>query len=84
LSGLKEALTGDDAAAIESGLEALKTASHKLAEVMYAESQATSAADGEGAPPPPNGGGTAPPSQSQEGAVDADFEVVDDDSDKKE
>ena len=81
LSGLKEALKGDDAAAIASGTETLKTASHKLAEVMYAASQAASA--GEGAEAPANGGGTTPPSQGPEGAVDADFEVVDD-ADKKE
>ena len=89
VSGLKSALEGDDAAAIESGLEQLKTASHKLAEVMYQQqAQEPGAAGPEGAPgagpqtggpPPPNGAG-----KKDDNAVDADFEVVDDDPDKKD
>jgi len=83
LSALKEALSGEDAAAIASATETLKTASHKLAEVMYAASQAAEGAGGEGPEPPPSEAGTPPPSQGQDGAVDADFEVVDDSKEEK-
>ena len=76
-----------DEAALDAGLEQLKSASHKLAELMY-QQQAP-----EGQAPPPEGaphqgpqGGEAPPEGGgggQSGAVDADFEVVED-SDKEE
>jgi len=72
-----------DEAALDAALEQLKTASHKLAELMYQQQ----APEGQ-APPPPEGaphqgpqGGETPPEGGgggQSGAVDADFEVVDD------
>ena len=66
---------------LAAAVERLNSASHKLAEVIYKETQAQQPPTGtEGAPPPDSSG--APPSQQEEGAVDADFEVVDDD--KKE
>ncbi|MBD05411.1 MAG: hypothetical protein CME24_13800, partial [Gemmatimonadetes bacterium] len=51
-----------------------QTASHKLAEVVYADAQAQQP-DGEAPDAAPEGGPAAP---QDEGAVDADFEVVDD------
>ena len=79
VAALKTALEGQDDEAIKSAMETLQQASHKLAEEMYKEAQAQQAqAEGAGAPPPegdtgrPQGGG-------DDGAVDADFEVVDDD-----
>ena len=58
-------------------MEALQQASHKLAEAVYKDAQAQQAAtDPEaGQAPPTNAGG-------DEGAVDADYEVVDDDEKK--
>ncbi len=74
-----------DEAALDAALEQLKTASHKLAELMY-QQQAPEGAEGPpdgppGGDPPPQGGGDRP---GGEGAVDADFEVVDDDPDTGE
>ncbi len=73
---LREAMNGDDAAAIEGAMQNLNKAAHKLAEAMYAKASAQAgagAADGagNGAPGDGDGGG-----QGQ--TVDADFEVVDD------
>ena len=72
LEAAKKALEGEDLAAIDAMVETLQTASHKLAEIVYADAQAQHP-EGEGPAP----GAQAPPSQD-EGAVDADFEVVDD------
>jgi molecular chaperone DnaK len=65
LAELKQAMEGDDVDAIRTKTEALATASHKLAEVMYQQAQA-GAEGGEAA-----GGG-------QDDVVDAEFEEVDD------
>ena len=72
LEAAKKALEGENLAAIDATVETLQTASHKLAEIVYADAQAQHP-EGEGPAP----GAQAPPSQD-EGAVDADFEVVDD------
>ena len=72
LEAAKKALEGENLAAIDATVETLQTASHKLAEIVYADAQAQQP-EGEGPAP----GAQAPPSQD-EGAVDADFEVVDD------
>jgi molecular chaperone DnaK len=78
IENLKKVLTSESAETINAAKEALMTASHKLAEEMYkkasaAGQQAGSQTAGSGpstgaAPGGPNGGG----------AVDADFEVMDD------
>ena len=84
---VKSDMEGQDSDALKSSVEALKQASHKLAEAMYKEAQEQAA---EGAPaggpagpgqPPPDGAGPQAGGQSGSdgGAVDADFEVVDDD-----
>ena len=75
---LKKALEDNEDEAIKSTMEALlQQASHKLAEAVYKDAQAQQAAtDPEaGQAPPTNAGG-------DEGAVDADYEVVDDDEKK--
>jgi len=68
LTGLKEALKGEDAAAITSASEALQTVWHEAAAAMYQSAspppQAEAASAGEEAPP------------KKPGAVDADFEVM--------
>jgi molecular chaperone DnaK len=80
LEVLREAVKGDNLEAINTAKEELMTASHKLAEEMYKQAQTEQAAAGEpaaeGAEPQPEPE-AAPDGDS--GAVDADFEVVDDD-----
>jgi len=84
ISDLRGAMAGEDAAAIKSKTEALSQASMKLGEAMYKAAQESSA----GAPPPGDGqggagagGGTSTP--KGEKVVDADFEEVDDEKNKK-
>jgi len=81
VADLRTALEGEDIEAIKSKTEALGQASMKLGEAMYKASQAEGTADA-GAPGAddagPAGGGT-----SDESVVDADFEEVDSDKDKK-
>jgi molecular chaperone DnaK len=69
LNELREALKGDEVSRIESAVEKLNTASHKLAEAMYQQSTAQQAQAGPEAAAEPKG---------DTGAYDADFTVVDD------
>ena len=66
---LKEALKGDDLAAIEAKTKALSDASGDIAQRAYQEAQRKASA-GEQAPPPDSG--------NDDGVVDADFDEVDD------
>ena len=98
LEALKKILeaAGDDVgsideAALDTAMDTLETASHKLAEIIYQAAQQQADAQGEATQPPPGAGqaaGNGHPSgdaQTQKGAgkekdgkaVDADFEVVD-------
>jgi len=72
LEELKKAMEGEDPEAIKSKTEALATASHKLAEVMYQQAQSEAGAGGEAA----DGDG------QKDDVVDAEFEEVDDDKKK--
>jgi len=75
IATLREAMNGDDAGAIEGGMQSLNKSAHKLAEAMYAKaSAAQGAAGGAGSGPAAGGDGVAGKGQT----VDADFEVVDD------
>jgi molecular chaperone DnaK len=81
--------TSVDATALGAALETLKTASHKLGEVVYQAAAQEQAAAGEQGPAGPDGGdsrGEESGKAEGDGAVDADFEVVDDtaDDDKSE
>jgi molecular chaperone DnaK len=80
MADLKEALKGDDAAAITAKTNALAQASMKLGEAMYKQSQ-------EGAGGPGGPGGAAPggdsPGGKKEDVVDAEFTEVDDDKKNK-
>ena len=82
VADVKSALEGSDEAALQASVEQLKQASHKLAEVMYQDAQQQAPEQGgepDSAPPPPQN-----ESETQDGGVvDADFEVVDEDDDKK-
>ena len=93
LEGLREALKGEDVAAIEAASEQLTQAAHKLAEAMYAAAAEQGAAEG-AAPGGDAEGGTGPefvdPGEGEgEGdgddseTVDADFTVVDDEEGDK-
>ena len=77
IADLKEALKGDDAAAITAKTNALSQASMKLGEAMYKQAQ-----DGQGGP-----GGAAPGGEGsggkKEDVVDAEFTEVDDDKKNK-
>jgi len=86
LDDLKGKAGGTDISAIKSSMDALMKASHKMAEAMYKQAgpEAASAAGGAGAAGPQQGPSPEPPPGGSEkkgpadGAVDADFEVVDD------
>lgn len=79
LADLKEKAKGDDIPAIKASIDALMKASHSMAEAMYKASGAQA-----GAQPGAQAGASAGTEQQQEppkekgkdGAVDADFEVV--------
>jgi molecular chaperone DnaK len=74
LEELKKAIEGDDSEDIKKKSEALAQASHKLAEMMYAQSQDDGGADGAAA----DSGAAA-----SDDVVDAEFEDVDDKKDDK-
>jgi molecular chaperone DnaK len=68
LEDLKKTMEADDVEAIKAKTEALATASHKLAEVMYQQAQ-----EGAG-----DASGEQPAEADSEDVVDAEFEEVDD------
>ena len=77
LAKLRDVMAGEDVDAIKAAMEALSKASHKLAEIMYAE-----AAKAHGGAPGPESAGPGaeyvhPKSEADTGPVDADFTVVD-------
>ena len=78
IADLKEALKGDDAAAITSKTNALAQASMKLGEAMYKQAQ-----DGPGGPGGPGGVGGEGSGGKKEDVVDAEFTEVDDDKKNK-
>jgi molecular chaperone DnaK len=87
LDDLKEKTKGDNSAAIKQSMEALTKASHSMAEALYKNAGAQGAAGAAGGPGPEFHQGAQPgsegPSAEQppkkdkgDGAVDADYEVV--------
>jgi molecular chaperone DnaK len=84
LETLKEKAKGDDIPAIKAAMDALMQSSHKMAEELYKQSQQGAGAQA-GAQPGAQGGAAdehqeqSASGQKKDGAVDADFEVVDDD-----
>ncbi|MCP4631797.1 MAG: Hsp70 family protein, partial [candidate division Zixibacteria bacterium] len=98
LEKLKASLQAESAEIIEAKIEELQKASHKLAEEMYKEAAAQQQAAGAGAAggagpgfdpgaagQGPTGGESKeePKEEKKDGAVDADYEVVDDEEEKK-
>jgi len=73
IKALEEVKDGDDKDAIEAKTQELAEASHKLAEQMYAQAGQGAAAEG----------GSTGESSAKDEAVDAEFEEVKDESDKK-
>jgi len=76
VSELRTALEGEDKDAITAKTEALAQVSMKLGEALYKQSAEEGEAGGAA-------GDTERPSEEGEGVVDADFEEVDDDDEKK-
>ena len=91
IADLKKVLEEEgDTEAIDAAVQKLNAASHKLAEILYQEAQEQAGAAGGDAPPASDqaGGGEAGASGAggearESGAVDADYEVVEDESEKK-
>ena len=89
IAALKQAVEGDDTAAIKAKTEALKQASHKLAEEVYKDAQQKASAEAGDAARGAQDTGSEDDAQSEAdqgangkgaGSVqDADYEVVDDD-----
>ncbi len=75
ITAVRKAMEGDDPAAIESAIQTLTTASHKLAEEMYKKASA-SAGPGASAETGAQGNGST---KTDEKVVDAEFEEVDKD-----
>ena len=81
ISNLREVIDGDDGEAIKAKTEALGEASMKLGEAIYKASQAEAdAGSGEGGG---GGGEETSAGEPDEKVVDAEFEEVDPDKDKK-
>ena len=79
-----KAKDSDDPAEIDKAVEELLSASHKMAEEMYKQQGAQQQTAGAG--PEQTAGtdaGKDAEGKGDEGAVDADFEVVDDDKEEK-
>jgi molecular chaperone DnaK len=74
LGRVKEALKGEDNAEVQSATEALETLWHEAAQAMYQAAETAGAATGGGADPGVAGDGKK--KSGGDGAVDADFEVV--------
>ena len=75
IADLRKALEGADPEPINTAMQSLTTASHKLAEEMYKKASAEAAASGSGEQQPPSSNGES--STSEEKVVDAEFEEVD-------
>jgi len=75
LAALKTALEGEDLEDIKAKTQALAEASMKLGEAMYQAAQADAEAE--------DGGSEEAASEAEDDVVDADFEEVKDEDDKK-
>ncbi len=76
---LKSSLQTDQAEIIKQKIDDLMQASHKIAEQMYQQAQAEGQQQAGAEEQPGSGEEEGKSDESKEGAVDADFEVVDDD-----
>ena len=77
IENVKKVVSGDDVTAIKSAVDALTTASHKLAEMMYAQAAKQDGGAGASASGSAGASGNAAGSgKKDDGVVDADFEEV--------
>ena len=76
IAKVKKAIEGDDLEAIKAAQEELTTASHKLAEAMYAQSTQQQAGTGPGAGAGADAGAQTGGGKKDDDVVDADFEEV--------
>ncbi len=77
IASLKTALEGDDVEKIKAAVESLTQASHKLAELMYAQASQGQQGDAGAAGPEANGNANAgSDKKDDDDVVDADFEEV--------
>ena len=74
IANVKEAVKGDDIEAIKAAVEALTTASHKLAELMYAQASKDTPPGGDHTGGAAGGGKSG--KKDDDDVVDADFEEV--------
>jgi molecular chaperone DnaK len=82
VKALREAMAGEDVAAIQQKTQALMQSSMKLGEAAYKAQQEPGAAAGGPTGGAAGGGEAGGAKQGSEGVVDADFEEVDDDKKK--
>ena len=81
---VKDSIKGENADEINKAIEEMMSASHKIAEEVYKKTTAQAQAAGAGPQePPPGAKEKKKEEKAKEGAVDADYEVVDD-KDKEE
>jgi molecular chaperone DnaK len=76
---VRQAMNGDSIEAINTAKDELTRVSHKLAEEMYKHAQQAQQQAGGGTAGPQSGSQSGESESDNEGTVDADFEVVDDD-----
>jgi molecular chaperone DnaK len=76
IENVKKVMTGDDIDAIKAAIDALTTASHKLAELMYAQASKDNPEGGSGGSGAGPGAGTGGSKKKDDDVVDADFEEV--------
>jgi molecular chaperone DnaK len=74
IANVKAVASGDDIDVLKSAIEALTTASHKLAELMYAQASQQQAPGGDH-----TSGAAGGSASKDDDVVDADFEEVKDD-----
>ena len=79
IAAVRKAMEGNDPAAIESAVQTLTAASHKLAEEMYKRASAAGDQGAAGAGASPGGHGDGGSSGKDDKVVDAEFEEVDKD-----
>jgi molecular chaperone DnaK len=82
IAKVKETLKSGGASDIRREADALKTASYKLGEKMYASSQGAAGDPSQAGPEPGDDAGDGGPGAGPDTVVDADYEVVDDEEKK--
>jgi len=76
IENVKSVMTGDDTDAIKTAVEALTAASHKLAELMYAQAAKDNPDGGTPGDGGSGDGGAQPKKDDDDDVVDADYEEV--------